>query len=166
MLIATLLLSLAGAPEASPPRPLFTCTVKENTLEARNHSQQILVLSFASSDRAALLHLAIPAHATLSFHFPAHAITGFWLEVSSLSAGRYLSTGAMQLSCPNILNITAQDNTLEGPPHFGTLLPDSIAALVQLPTCAQALDVGVPPPCEDPVVDEVTDLRRRCRRPI
>lgn len=166
MLVPTLILSLVAAPEATPSQPVFTCTVTENTLEANNRSQETLVVSFASADRAAVLHLAVPAWGRLSFQFPAHGLTGHWLEVSSLSAGHFVSSGAMRLQGPVILNVLEENDAFEGPPSLGTLLPTPIAALAQFPTCPSALDVGVPPPSEDPVVDEVTDLRRRCRRPI
>ena len=62
MLITSLLLSLAAAPEANPQLPIFSCTITEHTLEANNLSHGTLVVSFASSDRAAVLHLALPAH--------------------------------------------------------------------------------------------------------
>ena len=166
MLITSLLLALATAPEASPQLPIFSCTITEHTLEASNLSQGTLVVSFASSDRSAVLHLAVPAYGQLSFHFPAQSLNGHWLEVTSLSPGQLMSTGAMQVQSPGDVQVFAQVDSLESADASGTLLPRSIASHVKLPSCARALDVGVPPPAEDPVVDEITDLRRRIRRPI
>ena len=166
MLITSLLLSLAAAPEVSPQSPIFSCTITEHTLEANNLSQGTLVVSFASSDRAAVLHLAVPAHGQLSFRFPAQGLSDHWLEVTSLSAGQLMSTGALRLQSPGDVQVFAQGGALESSDASGTLLPPSIASHVKLPSCARALDVGVPPPAADPVVDEVTDLRRRIRRPI
>ena len=166
MLITSLLLSLAAAPEVSPQLPIFSCTITEHTLEANNLSQGTLVVSFASSDRAAVLHLAVPAHGQISFRFPAQGLSDHWLEVTSLSAGQWMSTGALQLQSPGDVQVFAQGDVLESSDASGTLLPPSIASHVKLPSCARALDVGVPPPAADPVVDEVSDLRRRIRRPI
>ena len=164
MIIPTLLLSLAAGPELTPSQPIFSCIVTDHTLEANNLSQETLVVSFASADRAAVMHLAVPARGQLAFQFPAHSLRGHWLEVSSLSAGHFVSTGALHIQSPGDLHVFDQGGALEGSTPFGTLLPASVAAYVEFPSCA--LDVGVPPPSEDPVVDEVTDLRRRCRRPI
>ena len=166
MLLPSLLLSLATAPEASPEPLIFSCNITEHTLEARNLSRGTLVVSFASSDRAAVLHLALPAQGTLAFPFPAQSLNDHWLEVTSLGAGKLQSTGALPLRSPGAVLVFAQEDALESAEASGTLLPPSIAAHVSLPACARALDVGVPPPAEDPVVDEVTDLRRRIRRPI
>ena len=166
MLITSLLLSLAAAPEASPQLPIFSCTVTEHTLEANNLSHGTLVVSFASSDRTAVLHLAVPPHGQLSFHFPAQSLNDHWLEVTSLSTGGLMSTGALELQSPGDVQVFSQGDSLESSDAYGTLLPPSIASHVKLPSCARSLDVGVPPPAEDPVVDEVTDLRRRIRRPI
>jgi len=166
MLITSLLLSLAAAPEVAPQDPIFSCNITEHTLEAANLSEETLVLSFASADRVAVLHLPIPAWGRLAFRFPAQAISGHWLEVTSLRAGHFKSTGALLLQSPGDVHVFALDGALESSSAFGTLLPTSIATHVQFPPCARALDVGVPPPAEDPVVDEVTDLRRRIRRPI
>ena len=164
MLIPTLLLSLVAAPEGTLSQPIFSCTVTDHTLEANNRSQDTLVVSFASADRVAVVHLTLPARGQLAFRFPAHSLAGHWLEVSSLSSGHFVSTGALHLKSPGNLHVFDQDGELKSSTPLGTLLPASIAAYVEFPSCA--LDVGVPPPSEDPVVDEVTDLRRRCRRPI
>ena len=166
MLIPSLLLSLAAAPEAAPQAPIFSCEITEHTLEAKNHSMGTLVVSFASSDRSAVLHLAVPAKGTLAFRFPARSISEHWMEITSLSRGQLQSTGALALQSPGHVFVYAQSGQLESAEASGTLLPPSIASHVSLPSCARALDVGVPPPSEDPVVDEVTDLRRRIRRPI
>lgn len=166
MLIHTLLLALAGAPDLTLTEPALTCTLTGHTFEASNRTQQPLVLSFASPDRVAALHLAIPAHASLSFHFPAQALSHHWFEVTRICEGRFASTGAMRLSTPGFFTIHEQGNTLTGSEALGSLLPDSIAVHTQFPTCARPFDVGVPPPSEDPIVDDITDLRRRCRRPI
>ena len=166
MLLSSLLLSLTAAPLASSELPIFSCNISEHTFEARNLSESTLIVSFASSDRAAVLHLALPAHGTLAFPFPARSLNEHWLEVTSLEAGKLQSTGALPLRSPGSVHVFTQDDTLESAEASGTLLPSSIAAHVSFPSCARALDVGVPPPAEDPVVDEVTDLRRRIRRPI
>jgi len=164
MLVPTLLLALGAAFETPPSQPIFSCTVTGHTLEASNRSQETLVVSFASADRAAVLHIAVPAQGRLAFPFPSYGLTGYWFEVSSFSAGHFTSTGALRLQSPGNLSVFEQDGALESSAPSGTLLPASIATYVEFPSCA--LDVGVPPPSEDPVVDEVTDLRRRCRRPI
>jgi len=166
MIIPTLLLSLAAGPELTPSQPIFSCTVSEHTFVASNLSERTLVVSFASADRAAVLHLAVPASGRLGFRFPAQGLRGCWLEVSSLSAGQFVSTGALLLQGRGDLHVFEQDGALESSPPLGTLLPAPLADHVTLPSCTRALDVGVPPPAEDPVVDEVSDLRRRIRRPI
>ncbi len=166
MLIPALLLSLLAGPEATPTEALVNCAVTEHSFEASNNTKQTLVVSFATPDRRSVLHLALPSNGKLDFSFPEHALRGSWIEISFLSSRHFVSTGAMRL--PNIgsLNLSSTDGELRGTIPEGTLLPDSIASFVKYPTCASALDVGVPPPSDEPIVDEVTDLRRRCRRPI
>ena len=166
MFITSLLLSLFAAPEVSPQSPIFSCTITEHTLEATNLSHEILVVSFASADRTAIMHLALPAQGQLSFHFPVRALGGHWMEVTSLNQGHRASTGALLLQNPGDLWVFEHEGALESSDPYGTLLPPSITGHVQFPSCARSIDVGVPPPAEDPVVDEVTDLRRRIRRPI
>ena len=166
MLIPALLLSLLAGPEATPTEALVHCAVTEHSFEASNNTKQTLVVSFATPDRRSVLHLALPSNGKLDFSFPEHALRGSWIEISYLSPRHFVSTGAMRL--PNIgsLNISSTDGELRGALPEGTLLPNSIASFVKYPTCSSALDVGVPPPSDEPIVDEVTDLRRRCRRPI
>ena len=166
MLIPALLLSLLAGPEAAPTNALINCAVTEHSFEANNNTQQTLVVSFAAPDRRSVLHLVLPSNGKLDFSFPEHALRGSWIEVSYFSPRHFVSTGAMRL--PNIgsINLSSTDGELRGAVPEGTLLPDSIASFVKFPTCSSALDVGVPPPSNDPIVDEVTDLRRRCRRPI
>jgi len=166
MLIPALLLSLLAGPQAAPMDALIHCAVTEHSFEASNNTKQTLVVSFAMPDRRSVLHLALPSNGKLDFSFPEYALRGSWIEISYLSPRHFVSTGAMRL--PNIgsLNISSTDGELRGTLPEGTLLPDSIASFVKYPTCSSALDVGVPPPSDDPIVDEVTDLRRRCRRPI
>ena len=48
MLIPTLLLSLIAAPEAPSSSALFSRAVTEHSFEASNHSQETLVVSFAT----------------------------------------------------------------------------------------------------------------------
>lgn len=166
MLLPSLLLSLAVAPEVTPSQPIFSCTVTEHNFEATNLSEGTLVVSFASADRAAVLHLAVPASGRLAFRFPARGLSGCWLEVSSLSAGHLVSSGALLIQEQGDLQVFERDGALESSTPLGTLLPAPLADHIEFPSCSRALDVGVPPPAEDPVVDEVTDLRRRIRRPI
>jgi len=166
MLIPALLLSLLAGPEVTPTEPIIHCAVTEHSFTASNNTQQALVVSFATPNRHSVLHLALPSNGKLNFSFPEYALQGSWIEISYLSPRHFISTGAMRL--PNIgsLNLSSTDGELRGTIPEGTLLPDSIASFVKFPTCSSALDVGVPPPSDDPIVDEVTDLRRRCRRPI
>jgi len=166
MLIPALLLSLLAGPQAAPTDALIHCAVTEHSFEASNNTKQTLVVSFATPNRRSVLHLALPSNGKLDFSFPEYALRGSWIEISYFSPRHFVSTGAMRL--PNIgsLNISSTDGELRGALPEGTLLPNSIASFVKYPTCSSALDVGVPPPSDDPIVDEVTDLRRRCRRPL
>lgn len=166
MLIPSILLSVFAGLETAPAKAPVQCAITEHSFEANNNTQQTLVVSFATPDRRSVLHLVLPSRGKLDFSFPEHALRGAWMEISYLSPQRFISTGAMRL--PNIgeLDLYSTDGELRGAIPEGTLLPDSIASFVKYPTCSSALDVGTPPPSEEPIVDEVTDLRRRCRRPI
>lgn len=166
MLIPALLLSLLAGSQAAPSDTIINCAVTEHSFEASNNTKQTFVVSFSTPDRCSVLHLALPSNSKLDFSFPEHALRGSWIEISYLSPRHFLSTGAMRLPDTGAINISTSDGELRGTLPQGTLLPDSIASFVSFPTCSTALDVGVPPPSDDPIIDEVTDLRRRCRRPI
>ena len=166
MLIPSLLLSLFVGPETAPAKAPVHCAITEHSFEANNNTQQTLVVSFATPNRRSVLHLVLPSNGKLDFSFPEYALRGAWMEISYLSPQSFVSTGAMRLPNMGELDLYSTDGELRGSTPEGTLLPASISSFVKYPTCSSALDVGTPPPSDEPIVDEVTDLRRRCRRPI